>query len=200
MAFRLEGKVHVVEAGHERSQPLEFSLDALRIVHREPLVRGPRLRNERIDAGADPTDAAAPACVPQHRLADLRRQIPDRHDVVFVLGRQADHVVQLQVLDAGGEDPVGLLENLLVGHCLVDHPPEAIGSGFRRDRERAFAALVQQPDDRIGQIVETKRRRADRVTHLDQPGEQSLDVRMVAERDRHEAYAARLRASRFGNL
>ena len=66
-----------------------------------------------------------------------------------------------------------------------------------RDRDRPLAALAQHPDDRLGQVVEAQRRGADRVAHLEQAGENPLDVGMIAQRDRHEADAAR-RAARAG--
>ena len=42
-----------------------------------------------------------------------------------------------------------------------------------------------------GEIVEPQRGRADRIAHVDQAAQDVIDVRMVAERDRHEAGARR---------
>ena len=53
---------------------------------------------------------------------------------------------------------------------------------------------AQHPHDRLGQIVEPQRRRADRVAHLEQAREDALDVRVIAQRDRHQADAARVRS------
>ena len=81
------------------------------------------------------------ARVLQHPLAQLQRQVANRHQVLVGLGREADHVVELQVLDAVREDQLGAVEDLVVGHRLVDHAAQAVGPGFRRDRDRALAAL-----------------------------------------------------------
>ena len=72
----------------------------------------------------------------------------------------------------------------------------------RRRSEPVSGAIVivrsplsrQDPDDRLGQIVEPQRRRADGVAHLEEARENALDVRVIAERDRHEADAARVRS------
>ena len=45
---------------------------------------------------------------------------------------------------------------------------------------------TQHLHDRVGQVIQAQRRRADRVAHLEQPGENLLDVRMVTQRNRHE--------------
>ena len=140
------------------------------------------------------------ARVLHHPVAHLQRQIANRHQVFVGLGREADHVVELQVLDAAREDQIGAIEDLVVGHGLVDDAAQAIGAGLRRDGDRALAALAQDADDRLGQIVEAQRGRADGVAHLVQPREDALDVRMVAERDRHEPDAARVRPRRVGEL
>jgi hypothetical protein len=63
----------------------------------------------------------------QHQLAHLQRQIANRNEVFVSLGREADHVVQLQVLDAAREDQLGAVEDLVVRHGLVDDAAQAIG-------------------------------------------------------------------------
>ena len=59
-----------------------------------------------------------------------------------------------------------------------------------------LAARAEDPDDRLGEVVEPERRRADAVAHLVEPREDALDVRVVAERDRHQADAVRVDAAR----
>ena len=50
---------------------------------------------------------------------------------------------------------------------------------------------AQQPDDRLGEVVEPQRGRADRVAHVDQAGQDALDLRVIAERDRDQSRALR---------
>ena len=63
-----------------------------------------------------------------------------------------------------------------------------------------LAALPQQLDDRLGQIVEAQRRRADRVAHLEQAAQDALDLGMIAQRDRHQAGPAGVRPRRAREL
>ena len=64
----------------------------------------------------------------------------------------------------------------------------------RRRSEPVSGAIVmprsplslQDANDRLGQIVQAQRRRADRVAHLVEAREDALDVRMIAERDRDQ--------------
>ena len=88
------------------------------------------------------------------------------------------------------------VENLVVGHRLVDHAAQTVGPGFRSNRDAALSAGLEDAHDRLGEIVETKRCRADGVAHLVQARENPLDVGMVAERDGHEADTARVDARR----
>ena len=64
-----------------------------------------------------------------------------------------------------------------------------VGSGLGSDGDRPLAALAQQAQDRWRQIVEPERRRADAVTHLDQPRQDLFDLRMIAQRDRDQTDA-----------
>ena len=80
------------------------------------------------------------------RICTVRSRIASRSSSVF--GRQPDHVVQLQVVHPAAEDEFGGVEDLLVGHGLVDDATQPVGSGFRRDRDRLLAAAAQQVDDR----------------------------------------------------
>ena len=59
MPLRLDVEVHVVDAGHQRPKPLALSIDGGGVGHRQPLIGGARLRNERVHAAPDATDAAS---------------------------------------------------------------------------------------------------------------------------------------------
>ena len=126
------------------------------------------------------------ARVLHHDLAHLDGKVPDSNQVFFGFRRQSDHVVQLQVLDAVGEDQFGRRQDLVVGHRLVDHPTQPVRTGLGRDGDRPFTTPAQQLDDRLGQIVEPERRRADRVAHVEQACQNPLDLRMVAKGNGHE--------------
>ena len=105
-----------------------------------------------------------------HQVAHRERLVADRHQILVGFSREADHVIELQVLHAAREDQVGAIEDLVVGDGLVDHASQPIGAGFRGNRDRALAALAQDADDRLGQIVEAERGRADRIAHLVEAG------------------------------
>ena len=92
----------------------------------------------------------------EHAVAHLEGEVADAFEIFVGLGGESDHVIELQVLDAAREDQVGAIQDLFVGNGLVDHAAQAIGSRFRRDGQRAFSALAQQPDDRFGEIVEAE--------------------------------------------
>ena len=136
----------------------------------------------------------------EHPIAHRQRQIANRHQVIVCFGGEADHVVQLQVLDAAGEDELGAVEDLVVGHGLVDDAAQSIRAGLRRDGDAALAALLQDRHDRRREIVQAQRRRADGVTHLVEPRENVIDVGMVAESDRHQPDAIGERSGRLGEL
>ena len=97
------------------------------------------------------------------------------------------------------EDEIGPIEDLVVGHRLVDHAAEAVGAGLGRDRDRSLAALAEQAHDGLGQVVEPQRGRADRVAHREQFREQPLDLGVIAQRDRHEPDPAGVRAGGPGD-
>ncbi len=63
----------------------------------------------------------------------------------------------------------------------------------------ALAALTQEPDDGLGQIVESQGRRTDAVAHRDETLENQLDVRVIAERNRDESDARRVRPGGRGD-
>ena len=136
----------------------------------------------------------------QHALAHLKRQIADGHQVLVRLGREADHVIQLQVLDAARKNELRAIENLVVGHRLVDNPSKPIGTRFRSNRDPPLTAGLEQLHNRLGQVVEAKRRGADEISHLPEPLENVFDVRVVAQRDRDEADAAGHRPGCLGQL
>ena len=88
----------------------------------------------------------------------------------------------------------------VVRHGLVDHAAQPVRAGLRRDRDRALPALPQQPDDRLREVVEAQRCRADRVAHVEEPGQDPLDLRVIAERDRDEPGLARVLLGPGGEL
>src|SRR6185436_20691695 len=69
-----------------------------------------------------------------------------------------------------------------------------------RDGDRLLAARPEDRDDRFGEVVEPERRGADAVPHLVEPGENAIDLRVIAQRDRHEADAIREWPGLLGEL
>ena len=137
----------------------------------------------------------------KHALADLERQVPDGDQILVGLGRQSDHVVELQVLDTGPKDQVGLVENLLVGHGLVDDPTETIGPSLGRDRNRPLTALAEQGHDGLRQVVKPAAMPGEMPYPMSTSAfEDELDVGVVAQRDRHQADAVGVRPGRPGDL
>ena len=68
----LDVEVGVVDAGDQLVKPLHLAFDRGRRLHRQPLIRGPWLGHQRVDAGDDPSDAPARAGVVEvGALADL---------------------------------------------------------------------------------------------------------------------------------
>ena len=133
------------------------------------------------------------------RSRSCTREVPDGDEVVIVFGREPDHVVELQVLDPAREDHLGAVEDLGVGHRLVDDAAKAIRPRLRRDGDGPLAALVQPPDDGLGEIVHAERCRADAVAHGDQSLEDVLDGGVIAQRDRHQPHTAGMRAGGLGD-
>ncbi len=136
----------------------------------------------------------------QHRLAQLQCKIANRHEVLVRFGGDSDHEVQLQVLHPRREDHLCRFEDSVVGQRLVDDTTQSIGAGLGRDGDRLFAALPQQTKNRRCDVVESQRRRADAVAHIDQPREDLFDLRVVAQRDRHQTCAARVRPRLLSQL
>ena len=94
----------------------------------------------------------------------------------------------------------GAIEDLVVRDGLVDDAAQPVRAGLGRDRDRPLAALLEQADDRFGQVVEPQRGRADAVAHRDEPLEDRHDVRVIAQRDGDEADALGVRPRGLGQL
>src|SRR5262249_46961125 len=78
-------------------------------------------------------------------LADVERlagRLDDAADVFVFLRRKADHEVELHVVPAAGEDALGRVEQVLLGHVLVHDVAHALRAGLRREREPGRAHLA----------------------------------------------------------
>src|SRR5215831_2014661 len=104
MTLRLDVEVHVVDAGRQRSQPLDLSVHVRVAFHRQPLIRCTGLGNQRVHAADDSADGATRPRVLEHPFAKLERQIANRHEIIVCLRGEPDHVIELQVLESVRED------------------------------------------------------------------------------------------------
>ena len=68
------------------------------------------------------------------------------------------------------------------------------------DRQRALAALFEQRHDGRRQVVEPQRGRADRIAHVLEAAQDVFDVGVIAQGDRHQAGARRVRPRRLREL
>jgi hypothetical protein len=59
MPLRLDGEVHVVDIRHQRAQALALPVDGGGVGHRQPLIGGAWLGDQRVHAAADAADVAA---------------------------------------------------------------------------------------------------------------------------------------------
>jgi hypothetical protein len=73
-----------------------------------------------------------------------------------LLEGQADHVVQLEVLDAVLEDPVGLVEDLFVGEGLVEDLAHAVRPALRRQGEPLHPGVRELQDEVRGEVVQAQ--------------------------------------------
>ena len=127
-------------------------------LHRQPLIGGRRLGNEGVHAADDATDLAAGRAyfTIRSRSCNVRSRIA--HQVVVSFRREADHVIQLQVFDAGRKDQLrpGSRISSFVTVLLITRRSRSdpVSGAMVIVRSPLFA---QQPHDRLGQIVKAQR-------------------------------------------
>ena len=158
---RLQRRLARVLVQHaDRGQPADALLDRRQLARerlgageRRPLERRPRLGHEGRDRECEPPERPAPGVEHAQPLEHAAREGRDRLDVLVGLGRLADHEVRLEVRDAVGAHDVAGAQDLLVGDRLADGPPQPLGAGLRRDRQRAMAAPRQGGRQIVGEAV-----------------------------------------------
>ena len=170
-----------------------------RILHRQPLVRGAGLRNQRVHAGRDAPDAAARPRVLQHHARAAApsgresRRGPRRSRSA---GRSCSTASGSRSRSAKIRSARSRISSFVTVLLMTRRSrSDPVSGAIVIDRSPLFA---QPRDDRLGEVVEAQRRRADAVAHPDQALQDVLDVRVIAERDRHEADAVRVRPRGLG--
>ncbi len=176
-------------------------------VHRAPLERRVRLGDVRRDAdgdrrGAPPVGLALLAQRPLHHLADtahLGAEPDDLAHVRLVLGRQADHEVELHPGESAREDALGGLQDLRQGDVLVDDVAHPLAAGLRGEGDARGAHARQVVEDVLVEPVGTQGRDAERDLLRDEPARdlphERRDARVVRCRERREAHLVRAAAS-----
>ena len=139
----------------------------------------------------EPSDAAPSPGHREHALADLLGEGDDGLDVAVLLEGQADHVVELEVLDAVLEDPGGLVEDLGVRELLVQDLAHAVAAALGGEGEALDAGVGQLEDELGGEVVEAKRGHGDLVVEAREVVHDGVDLRVVAHRGGDEADLAR---------
>ena len=83
VTFGLDREVHVIQIRHQRAQAMHLLFGNRRVLHRKPLVGGPRLGNEGIDAAHDATHPAPRSRVFHHDFSHRSREVPNRDEIVI---------------------------------------------------------------------------------------------------------------------
>ena len=92
---------------------------------------------------------------------DFFRQVGDSLLVLFRLRGQAQHEIQLDLAPAALEGLSGPLQDHLLRQALVDHVPQTLGTGLRREGQAAFAHVLHLSHDIQGKRVDAQRRKGD---------------------------------------
>ena len=99
------------------------------------------------------------------RLPTSRARLPTLHDladVALLLGREADHEVELHAVPAAREDALGRRHELLFGDVLVHDVAHALAAGLGRERDAARADAADVVEDGLLEAVGAERRDAER--------------------------------------
>ncbi len=145
-------------------------------VHRHPLERRVRLG----DVGRHRRRDARGAQVAVADLLHARRRLDDAAHVGVLLGRQADHEVQLHALEAAPEHAVRRLDDVLLGDVLGDDVAHALRAGLGRERQTARAHGRHLAQQIFVQPVGAQRRHRQRHLLVAQLGHRRLHQRRHA--------------------
>ena len=156
--------------------------------------------NGLIETRMRPTRGRPFAC--QQARAHRLHQVGDGIDVRVGLGRQPDHEVELQRLDAPADQPLGGAQDVGLGEVLVDHAAHALRAGLGRDRDatgcrRRPSACASARRDEVG-LERRRRRAAARRRDLRQSAAIARHARHLGadQADRRAARAGRARCRR----
>ena len=94
-------------------------------------------------------------------LGDLFRQQGDALHILLLLCGQAQHKVQLYSIPASLKGLHGPLEDHFLCQSFVDHIPEPLGAGFRREGQAALFYILHLAHDIQGEGVNAQGRQGD---------------------------------------
>src|SRR5579863_1656335 len=132
-------------ASQFRAQHRDFALEHRGILHRIPLEGCPRLWHERVERYGDAANMFfLRACLGENSTGEMR----NFEQVLVMLLGQADHKIELQVLDPLTQQQVGGLEDFRLGQILVDYLAHPLAARLGRDGH----AVVAVARKRRGQL------------------------------------------------
>ncbi len=123
-----------------------------------------RLGNERSQTHVDLQMTAAPAQLGATHLRHLLKQIGDGQDVLVGFGGQTDHKIELDRLPAGLKGGGSRVEQILVGHPLIDDVAQPLGASFRGKRQPCFSHPLDFFRQLDAEVVDAQRGKPNRDT------------------------------------
>ena len=85
----------------------------------------------------------------QHLIRHLR----DAEDVLVRLGREAEHVIELDAVPAARKGDGAGVQQVLLGNVLVDAVAQALAPALYGEGQAALAYLLQALHDLHGEVV-----------------------------------------------
>ena len=141
MRGALADRLDVRHLRERLAKVLEFVVRLLDVLHLEPLEGRAGLGDEGIHRRVDPADPAARFADLEHDFADLLGEGHDRFDVGVGLEGQADHEVELEVLNPVLEDPARAGQDVLVRELFVQNLPHPVRTAFGGEGETLDAGV-----------------------------------------------------------
>src|SRR5690554_1585911 len=104
-----------------------------------PLKGRVRLWNESRHTDRNPCPASVELPANPEYLAHQANQA---FQILFLLGRQADHEIKLQTLPTAAKNRMGHVNNLLVRKVLIYYPAQTVGSRLRGKSQGTFLSSL----------------------------------------------------------
>ncbi len=167
-------------------QVRELALEDVDAVEGRPLEGRPGLRHEGADGDVDVLAAVLPSL-----REDARDELDELVEVGGLLGRQADHRVDLDQVPTAREGDVGRLDHVVVGERLVDDAAQPVRARLGREREAGLADFRHGVGQAHREGLRAQRGQRDRHPAVGELRRQALherlDLRVVGGREREQA-------------